>query len=184
MKKKILMALSIVMVIAAGMLYTQDKEKADTAFLQRYDLDQMSRQDLVNYLDSSIPKPIELGAQISSKELRLLANDEEVTLDMSDDLFYLSIAPYQYETHPCFDHVLTGCQAEMINTEFDVKVEDHKGNLVYEDTVRTGLNGFAGIWLPRDISGTISVSYNGKQAVSPIGTGSMDGTCLTDLQLI
>lgn len=184
MKKKMIMVLSVVMVIASGMFYAQGKEKADHAFLQRYDLDQMSRQGLVNYLDSSIPKPYELGAQITSKELVMLANDEEVTLDMSNELFYLSIAPYQYETHPCFDHVLTGCQAEMINTEFDVKVEDDKGRIIYEDSVRTGLNGFAGIWLPRDISGTISVSYNGKLAVSKIGTGSMDGTCLTDLKLV
>ena len=45
-------------------------------------------------------------------------------------------------------------------------------------------NGFVGIWLPRDIEGTIEVTYQGKKATAPIATHTSSQTCLTTLPLL
>jgi hypothetical protein len=40
-------------------------------------------------------------------------------------------------------------------------------------------NDFVGVWLPRNIDSTVSVSYNGKIAEAPIYTYAESNTCLT-----
>lgn len=183
--KKIIIAILLVLVIGIGILIANtNNDKNRQAFMEKYHLQDLSTKELIEYLDGSIPKPYELFAQLSATNLDLKDETDSVTLDMDTDLFYLSFAPYEYETHPCFNHIPTGCQGEMMNTEVDVVVKDSKGTIIYNNTERTARNGFAGIWLPRDISGTIEVKYDGKTAISSFGTGSQDGTCLTTLQLI
>ncbi|EIL4350317.1 CueP family metal-binding protein, partial [Salmonella enterica] len=44
-------------------------------------------------------------------------------------------------------------------------------------------NGFIGIWLPRNMEGTLEVSYNGKTASHAIATRDDSQTCLTELPL-
>lgn len=72
----------------------------------------------------------------------------------------------------------------MINTEVEVIDHDEKGNVVYSGKETTATNGFAGIWLPRNIKGTITVKYDDQVAISDFGTYKTDGTCLTTLQLV
>ena len=183
--KKILIALLITAVVGGTFIFTNHHDKQNRqAFLEKYHLQDLAMEELIEYLDSSSPKPYQLSAQLSSQKLDLGDGENEFTFDANTDLFYLSFAPYEYETHPCFDHVPTGCQGEMSNSEFDVLVKDNKGNILYEGTERTALNGFAGIWLPRNTKGTIEVTYGDKTAISDFGTGSKDGTCLTTLNLI
>jgi len=43
----------------------------------------------------------------------------------------------------------------------------------------TMANGFVGVWLPRNIDGFVSVSYDGKVAQAPISTYAGSNTCLT-----
>lgn len=72
----------------------------------------------------------------------------------------------------------------MINTVVEVIVHDEKGNVVYLGTETIATIGFAGIWLPRNIKGTITVKYEDQVAVPDFGTYKTDGTCLTTLQLV
>lgn len=45
-------------------------------------------------------------------------------------------------------------------------------------------NGFIGVWLPKDIKGSIKVTYNEMSAEASISTFIDDNTCLTeDLKL-
>lgn len=66
---------------------------------------------------------------------------------------------------------------------FNVKVTDSKGEVVVQKAMKSGRNGFVGVWLPRNMEGTIAVSYNGKSAEYPIKTMEDSQTCLTKLQL-
>ena len=76
-----------------------------------------------------------------------------------------------------------GCQGEMPDKTFNVKVMDNKGDVVLQKEMKSGRNGFDGVWLPRNMAGTIAVSYNGKKAEYPIKTMEDSQTCLTKLQL-
>ena len=52
------------------------------------------------------------------------------------------------------------------------------------DEVRTTFaNGFTGFWLPRDIDGTLRVTYGGKSGETAISTAAKAPTCLTTLRL-
>src|SRR5699024_8097918 len=60
-------------------------------------------------------------ASISSHELIVTDSEEnQVTYELPEDEFFVSIAPFINQTHPCEIHSLTGCQGEMVNEEFDV----------------------------------------------------------------
>lgn len=50
---------------------------------------------------------------------------------------------------------------------FDVKVTDSKGDVVVQKAMTSYRNGFIGVWLPRNMEGTIEVSYNGKKRLTP-----------------
>jgi hypothetical protein len=51
---------------------------------------------------------------------------------------------------------------------FNVKVTDNKGDVVLQKEMKSGRNGFVGVWLPRNMAGTIAVSYNGKKRSIPL----------------
>ncbi|WP_207233972.1 CueP family metal-binding protein, partial [Salmonella enterica] len=51
------------------------------------------------------------------------------------------------------------------------------------DLMQSYRNGFIGVWLPRNMEGTLEVSYNGKTASHAIATKDDSQTCLTELPL-
>lgn len=112
-----------------------------------------------------------------------LETEREATVALPEDEFYLSIAPYLSQTHPCGFHSLTTCVGELRSAELDVTVVDEAGRTVFDETVTTQDNGFAGLWLPRDIEGEITVSYEGRSATGPVTTAADAETCETDLKL-
>lgn len=124
------------------------------------------------------------SASISSEKLTVTKNDgSEIIYDLPNDEFFVSIAPYINETHPCEIHNLTGCQGELVNESFDVYIEDSKGNVVIDDTLQTEANGFIDLWLPRDETYKILIEHEGKQVESEISTFINDGTCITTMKL-
>lgn|SRR5690625_1594838 len=123
-------------------------------------------------------------ASITSEELIVTNSDESETVyPLPNDEFFVSIAPFINETHPCTNHSLTGCQGEMVEEEFDVYIEDTEGNVVLEDTLKTEANGFIDLWLPRDKTYNITINQNGKKVESEFSTFEQDGTCITTMQL-
>ncbi|OAB44730.1 CueP family metal-binding protein [Paenibacillus glacialis] len=124
------------------------------------------------------------SASITSKQLIVTENDEKSsTYDLPDNEFFLSIAPYVDQTHPCATHSLTGCQGEMVEKEFNVNITDKDGTVIVDETLKSQSNGFIDLWLPRDTTYNITVEHDGKTAESEISTFETDDTCLTTMQL-
>ncbi|MEK3794829.1 CueP family metal-binding protein [Paenibacillus sp. FSL R7-0204] len=124
------------------------------------------------------------SASITSTQLIVdSGGPKEVTYDLPENEFFLSVAPYVEKTHPCATHSLTGCQGELTDQEFDVYIEDAEGKEVMNKSVKSQSNGFIDLWLPRDQNYRMTITHEGKQAQSEISTVESDDTCLTTMQL-
>ncbi|EHG7611290.1 MULTISPECIES: copper-binding periplasmic metallochaperone CueP [Citrobacter] len=153
------------------------------AFLAEHGLAGKTVEQMVDALDQTPQaRPLPLSASITSTALKLSSGEQSYTLPLGEK-FYLSFAPYQRQTHPCFNHSLSGCQGEMPDTTFNVKITDSKGDVLIEKPMKSHQNGFIGVWLPRNMEGIIEVSYNGKMASHAIATREDSQTCLTELRL-
>jgi len=146
------------------------------------ELDSKDVKELVqNY---SVGKITDQTASITSTQLIVTdSSDNESVYDLPEEEFFVSIAPFINETHPCENHSLTGCQGEMVDQDFDFYIEDMDGNIVLDETMNSESNGFIDLWLPRDQTYNIKISYEGKQVESEISTFEKDGTCITTMQL-
>jgi hypothetical protein len=115
----------------------------------------------------------------------IVTNDDQSTdiYHLPKDEFYVSIAPYINQTHQWTYHFLTGCQAELVNQDFDVYIEDMDGNVVVDETMKSLPNGFIDLWLPRDQKYRVSIKYDGKIVESQLSTFNNDPTCVTTMQL-
>lgn len=96
---------------------------------------------------------------------------------------YVSIAPYRNTTHACFTHNLATCQGELVDTSVTITITKADGTVLLDRADQTYPNGFVGLWVPRNISGTIRVSAQGMSGSIPFATGQSDPTCLTTLKL-
>lgn len=127
----------------------------------------------------------DVSASISSHELIVTDEDKkETTYELPADEFFVSIAPFETETHACAIHSLTGCQGEMVKKEFEVYIEDEKGNVVENQTLTSLENGFLDLWLPRDHTYHVTIKHKGKVSESEISTFEGDNTCITTMQLV
>lgn len=170
---------------AQGAPVSSDRTTAE-AVLSQYGLDGMSGRQVVDALEA-MPldeRPADLIASVQPDELLLRSADAESTLPLPTDSFYLSVAPYVDQTHPCAMHSLTTCTGELGGRDVAVEVvDDATGETLIDETRTAADNGFIGLWLPRDVSATLTVQYDGKSASAPITTGADAETCLTTMQL-
>ncbi|MGC5617737.1 CueP family metal-binding protein, partial [Georgenia sp. Z1491] len=68
--------------------------------------------------------------------------------------------------------------------DIQVRILDQaSGEELVNDEMTTFDNGFAGFWLPRDVEGTIEITYDGLTGTADFSTTDDGATCLTDLQL-
>jgi hypothetical protein len=138
---------------------------------------------LVN--DYSVGNIEDQKAAINSHQLIVTDSDEsQVTYDLPEDEFFVSIAPYIDSTHPWQTHSLTGCQGELVEEEFDVLIEDEEGNVILEEKVTSQANGFIDLWLPRDMTYQVTINQDGKVAEQELSTFEGDDTCVTTMQLM
>ena len=127
----------------------------------------------------------DVSASITSNELIVThADNEEEIFELPEDQFFLSVAPFEEVTHPCFDHSLTGCQGEMVNESFEVEIIDTKGATIVNETMETMDNGFIDLWLPRNDDYEVKITHEGKTAEQTLSTYEGDGTCVTTMQLL
>lgn len=116
----------------------------------------------------------------TSETLTLKKGNEKMQFPMPQDQFYLSIAPYMYNTHPCATHYVSSCQSEMRNRSFMVKVTSAEGEIILKENLTSLKNGFIDLWLPRNLEGAILlVEYKNKSVTTKISTRKGDPTCLT-----
>lgn len=155
--------------------------------LERLELADAEGKPLVDELEavSLDDRRDDLIASVREDHLAVIeaATEEEAALPLPEDEFYLSIAPYVQQTHPCGYHSLTTCVGELPNTDFDVLIVDDEGETILDETVTSEDNGFFGLWLPRDIEGEVTIEYDGLSVTGPFTTTGEAKTCETDLQL-
>ena len=129
-------------------------------------------------------RPEDLSAIVYSDQLVLSTPDEEISMDLPEDVVYISVAPFVTSTHDCTYHDLTTCLGEMRNAHIEVMItDDDTGAVLIEETTTTFDNGFIGYWLPRDISGIITITQGEFTGSAPFSTGADAITCITDLHL-
>lgn len=71
----------------------------------------------------------------------------------------------------------------MAEEEFDVYIEDTKGNVILNETKKTQSNGFIDLWLPREKTYQVKITHDGKKAESELSTFEGDNTCITTIKL-
>lgn len=155
----------------------------EQTFLAQNGLAGKSTTQMVEYINQlKQDRPLNFSAAITPTQLNLSDGSEGYSFPLKDK-FYLSFAPYINQTHPCFNHNLSSCTGELIDTPFKVTIRDQAGKVILDQTLTSYQNGFIGVWLPRNITGTINVTYNGLSAATPFATASDSRTCLTNVKL-
>ncbi|WP_163971664.1 CueP family metal-binding protein [Oceanobacillus halotolerans] len=178
MNKKFILIVGIIIVAAVTIFVINDN---DNTPVQNQEEAQNIKELVKDY---SLGERQAESASITSEELIVTESDDtEEAYPLPEDEFFVSIAPFVNETHPCEIHSLTGCQGEMAEEEFDVYIEDEEGNIVVDDKLQSEANGFIDLWLPRDKTYNVTISNDGKIAESQISTFEGDNTCVTTIQL-
>ena len=163
---------------------TTSLTEVDTSFLEPYGLADSEPRDIVAALDqTNDDREDGLAGSVRYDHVVFTTEDGEQQIPLAEDDFYLSLAPYVDQTHECYYHNLSSCQGELVGEDVDVTITSADGEVLVDEVVTTYDNGFVGFWLPRDIEGTIEVSFDGRSVTAPIATGPEDPTCVTTLQL-
>ncbi|SEN46119.1 hypothetical protein SAMN04488134_101137 [Amphibacillus marinus] len=167
MKKTILLLLSIICLYVLFSLLGSDEEDI--------------YQQVTNY---SANNNSEQSASITAEQLIVTGKDgTESSYQLPDDQFFVSIAPYINETHPCEIHSLTGCQGELPQQRFKVSVITTEGEVIIDEELQSEANGFIDLWLPRDETFTIEINRDDLTASETISSFKDDFTCITTMQL-
>ncbi|BEL04401.1 CueP family metal-binding protein [Actinoplanes sichuanensis] len=170
----------------AGVTVAASSSAEAQPLLARYGLAGKSTVEVIDQLDRLAPqqRPAGLKASLRVGELLISDGGQEYRLPIPADRFYLSAGPYLQQTHDCFFHALTGCKGELAGRQVQVEiVDDADGAVLVDESRTTFANGFVGFWLPRDITGTLRITSDGKTAESKISTRADAPTCLTTLRL-
>ena len=86
-------------------------------------------KELVN--NYSLGNITDQSASITSTQLIVTdSDDKELVYDLPEEEFFVSIAPFINETHPCENHSLTGCQGELANQDFNLYIEEDRKSVV------------------------------------------------------
>ena len=160
-------------------------ETSVQTLIEAHDLAGMEAVEMIDHLDR-VPmeeRPTDLLASVMPEQLVLASATEEVALELPEDAFYLSIAPFVNQTHECHYHSLTTCVGELSNQDVDLTVTDASGEVLVNEQRTTFDNGFVGVWVPAGSSGTIEITYDGLTGTTNFSTSSESATCITDLQL-
>lgn len=176
-------AINTILLGSALAAFSQFSYAQDQSFLAKNGLENKTTPQMVEYINRlQQDRPLNFSAAVTSTELTVSDGKEAHSYPLGDK-FYLSFAPYITYTHPCYNHNLSSCTGELKNTTFKVKIIDQQGKVIASNNMTSYQNGFIGVWLPRNITGTINVTYNGLTAVTPFATGNDSQTCLTSVKL-
>lgn len=164
----------LLIVAVGGYMISEIFGKKEPVVLESQDIKQLVHEYSIGSLKDQ-------SASITSNQL--IVNDS-IFYDLPENEFFVSVAPFIEETHPCAIHSLTGCQGEMTDKEFNVYIDDMNGNVILDQALKSQSNGFIDLWLPRDKTYRITIEHEGKIAESEISTYQNDNTCITTMQLM
>jgi hypothetical protein len=176
--KNIILVMGMIVIILGGYLVAMNVDRDQSEVIEDQNI-----QQLVHDFSVGINKA--KSASITSRQLIVTNSDEsQVIYDLLEEDFFVSIAPYVEQTHPCADHSLTGCRGEMANEEFNIFIEDTDGKVIVDRAVKSHANGFIDLWLPRDHTYRVTIENGGRARLSEISTFEGDNTCITTIQLM
>src|SRR5690606_18291896 len=116
-------ALGAALVLAGCTPGDQAPEQEASALLEAHNLDDLQAVEIIDQLDrvAVAERATNLMASVRSDSLLITDGQEEVTLEIPEDRFYVSIAPYVSQTHDCYYHSLTTCVGELSQQEVDLR---------------------------------------------------------------
>ncbi len=163
------------------MLTLDDETKS---LIERHQLSGLSLSNMVSTLENMLDENDGFSASINGEALILSDNLGSERIELPDHLFYLSVAPYIERTHTCTIHNLVTCRGELKEETFNIQVYDLETNeLIINDEYTSASNGFIGLWLPKNRSLQITITYGIYTGFSEIQTLPSSPTCLTTLKL-
>lgn len=110
MKLKMMAALLGLTLSGSGFAATADAN----AFLAKQGLAGKTVEQIVDVIDQSPQaRPLPYSASITSKALKLSDGQQQYSYPLGNK-FYLSFAPYIQQTHPCFNHSLSGVRVNSL----------------------------------------------------------------------
>jgi hypothetical protein len=184
MKRNILILSILVIVTFIGYLLLTSNQKKSETFLSRYDLQSLGVVEIINVLEQKNDEPVGFNASVTSTKLLLSDDKDAVELDIPTELFYLSVAPFINQTHPCATHSLVTCTGELQNETLRVLITDSDTDeLILDQDIVTSPKGFAGLWLPSGKNIEMTITYKGLVATKRLSTFEFDDTCETTMQL-
>jgi hypothetical protein len=107
----------------------------------------------------------------------------EVVVPMPDDQVFVSVAPYLNRTHPCTTHYMSGCQGELVAAPVHVRALRPDGDVVLDEVIATGPNGFLDLWLPRGEAFLLDLTLDGYAVQGIVSTVDGAPTCITTMRL-
>lgn len=119
---------------------------------------------------------------VEPEHLKLSDGSDEVSVPITDG-FYLALAPYLDNPTECTTHNLATDQGELANREMHFTITDDGGETLVDETLTTYDNGFMGVWLPKDKTGTITVTSENQTGTANFSTAKDSPTCIGNLQL-
>lgn len=147
-------------------------------------LEGMTGREIVETLDQEkAQRPLPLRGSVRYDEVILSDGTTEEVVPIEGDEFYLSIAPYETSTHDCYYHNVGTCQGELAGEDIHVTITTNEGEVLVDEDATTYANGFVAFWIPKDVTGTIVVTKDGKTARSPFSSDAEGATCVTTLPL-
>ena len=166
--------------------HTDASASSVQSLIEAHGLEGMDAVEMIDHLDR-VPlaeRPTDLVASVMPQQLVLASATEETALELPEDSFYLSIAPFVNQTHECYFHSLTTCVGELSEEDVHVTITDDSGEVLVDEPRTTFDNGFVGVWVPANTSGTIEISYDDMTGSTEFASDDEGATCITDLQLI
>jgi len=151
--------------------------------LESVGLDGLSGKEILTGVANGTIEIDGFGLSVYDDELIVIIDDERISVDMPNDEFYVSIAPYTDLTHDCTFHSATGCSGELKSQTFFVEYIDTDGNVIISENIDTMANGFFDLWLPRNVEGTMTITQGEFVATKTLTTYAGDPTCETTMQL-
>lgn len=162
-------------------------QTSEREFLADHGLSGLDVRQVIERLDTMpvADRPTDLLASVQPEALVLTDDQErETRLRLPEDEVYISIAPYQDQTHDCYFHSLTTCLGELASEEVQVTLTGADGEVIIDEARQTYDNGFIGLWVPRDTEVTLTIEHEGQEANARISTMSDDdATCITTMRL-
>jgi len=182
MKTKYILIPAIVLFLFSLTLWMLQFRAGDE-LLKRYGISELTLREKIAYLENSVDDREKVTAGVTGTSLIVTLEGKEFQFRLPTDEFYLSVAPYIDQTHPCGIHSLVTCKGELTDTAFDVTVVDENDTVILSGTYTSYANGFIGVWLPKNKTLRITVTYQGLSATSLVTTNLTSNTCLTTLRL-